>query len=234
MARAARRPVLLFSAEHATNAVPAQLISTFSERGAQKLLNSHRGWDPGSLEIARFLARHFKAPCVAARVSRLVVDANRSPRHRSLFSEWTSQLPTEERRALLAEYHRPHWSRVEDWVGQLAHRGPVLHCAIHSFTPRWEGELRRTEIGLLYDPRRQGERTAVIELQRALRASTGLRVNRNAPYRGISDGLPTALRRKFSEQTYWGLEIEVNQKLVPTGLEHVKKALASALSSLTS
>ena len=223
------RPRLLFSAEHATCAVPPQLEAACASRRAQRLLQSHRGWDAGSLDIARFLAEYFRAPFVEAKVSRLVVDANRSPSHRSVFSELTDRLSPQQRLVLLQEYHAPHWSKVERLVQRLAQRGPVLHCAMHSFTPRWKGKIRNTEIGLLYDPRRGGERKVVLDLQARLRASTELTVHRNSPYRGISDGLPTRLRQKFPASNYWGLEIEINQKLIPRDLQHVKVALAEAI-----
>jgi hypothetical protein len=37
-------------------------------------------------------------------------------------------------------------------------------------------------------------------------------VRRNYPYRGWSDGLTTALRRRFAERAYVGIELEVNQR----------------------
>jgi len=42
-----------------------------------------------------------------------------------------------------------------------------------------------------------------------------LRLRRNAPYRGVSDGLPTTLRRRFGNR-YLGMELEVNQRFVLT------------------
>jgi hypothetical protein len=51
--------------------------------------------------------------------------------------------------------------------------------------------------------------------QEALRRrERSLVVRRNYPYRGVSDGLPTHLRRRFRERCYAGVELEVNQKHV--------------------
>jgi hypothetical protein len=40
-----------------------------------------------------------------------------------------------------------------------------------------------------------------------------LRVKKNYPYRGWTDGLTTTLRGKFPARRYVGIEIEVNQAL---------------------
>ena len=39
-------------------------------------------------------------------------------------------------------------------------------------------------------------------------------MRRNAPYRGDTDGLTTALRRELPEGRYLGLELELNQALL--------------------
>ena len=74
--------------------------------------------------------------------------------------------------------------------------------------------MRRTDIGLLYDPARSAERHLAKQLQAALSAGTGLRVHRNQPYRGVADGHTTGLRRHFDEHVYAGLELEISQALV--------------------
>ncbi|MGH8118983.1 MAG: N-formylglutamate amidohydrolase [Gammaproteobacteria bacterium] len=87
--------------------------------------------------------------------------------------------------------------------------------SVHSFTPKLGKELRRADIGLLYDPRRRGERILCRKLQAILsQAAKGLIVRRNYPYRGTDDGLTTYLRKRYSEGQYLGIEIEINQKHV--------------------
>ena len=41
-----------------------------------------------------------------------------------------------------------------------------------------------------------------------------LRVRRNYPYAGWTDGLTTYLRTRFPPQRYVGIEIEINQRFV--------------------
>jgi hypothetical protein len=58
-----------------------------------------------------------------------------------------------------------------------------------------------------------------------------LRIRRNYPYRGWTDGLTTALRGRFPATRYAGIEIEVNQALLrnPVAWKRVRRALAEAV-----
>ena len=197
-------------------------------------LSSHRGWDPGALELATWLGDRLRAPVLASTVTRLLVDLNRSPYNPRVFSEATRKLPRREREALLARHHRPHRDEVEAAVAVAArHRCTILHLAVHSFTPVLRGVERRADLALLYDPVKERERTLCSAWADALRVRLpGRLVRRNYPYRGRSDGLTTTLRAAFDEEPYLGIEIEVNQKHVgPDGRfpRWVGEGLADAL-----
>lgn len=209
--------VLLLTCEHGGNEVPAAYRAQFV--GAAKVLESHRGYDPGALELARAAARRFEAPLFSSKISRLVVDLNRTSGHPTVFSTYTQALPTEERQILLERLHAPHHRRVEEAVGEaLASGAGVLHVAIHSFTPIWNGTPRGIDLGLLYDSRRGAERALATAWKDALaEAYPELRLRRNAPYRGTGDGLTTWLRRRFSGRPYVGFELEVNHGEVDGG-----------------
>ncbi len=221
---------LLVTCEHASHAVPAALTSQFV--GAQDILRSHRGWDPFALEVARRLAREFSVPLIAGRYSRLVVDLNRSPHHRGVFSPWTRALD-EGRKQRLRKLHAAHWARVSDAASALLERhGRAVHVAVHSFTPVLDGERRNADIGLLYDPRRRSELALARQLREQL-ATPDCRVRRNYPYRGVADGLPTALRARLGP-AYAGLELELNQAFarrhgVPDVTDRVFRALCVSL-----
>ncbi len=214
MPRRERALRALISAEHGGNDVPAPYGPLFRHRKA--LLASHRGWDPGSAELARSLSNALDAPCHVATVTRLLVDLNRSPTNPAVFSEVTRTLPRDERARLLARYHTPHRDRVETAVTALVAEGhDVLHLGVHSFTPVLRGVARRADLALLYDPARASERVVAAAWTRRLReALPDFRVRRNHPYRGSSDGLTTTLRRRFPVDRYLGIEIEVSQALV--------------------
>jgi predicted N-formylglutamate amidohydrolase len=83
---------------------------------------------------------------------------------------------------------------------------------MHSFTPELDGRIRNADIGLLYDPQRRPERQFCIRLHQALEnVSDVARVRMNYPYRGSSDGMIVALRKRLSSRRYTGVEIELNQ-----------------------
>jgi len=205
---------LVVSCEHGGNRVPGPYARLFA--GHERALASHRGWDPGALWLARRLAHAFAAALHATTVTRLLVDTNRSEHHPRLFSPWSAVLSGAERNSVLERHYRAHRAALERRLRRLTRAGtPVLHLAVHSFTPHWQGRLRRCDIGLLYDPRRQSERSLCQHWQALLRAqSPELRVRRNFPYRGAADGLTTHLRRALPARTYLGIELELNQRVI--------------------
>jgi predicted N-formylglutamate amidohydrolase len=210
------RVVLLLSCEHGGANVPAPYRACFRSAAAQRALASHRGSDPGALWVAQRLARALNAPLFSTTVSRLLVDANRSEHHASLFSEWSRRLSPAEREAVLSRYYRPHRARIELAISDLVRSGArVLHVAVHSFTPVLDGEERRADVGLLYDPRRSWERALAPSWHALLKQEDeALRVRRNYPYRGVADGLTTALRQHHAAARYAGIELELGQALV--------------------
>ncbi len=213
MSRAA--PRLLLTCEHGGNRVPAAYRAAFARCG--DLLATHRGFDPGALALARALARQLDAPLIASTVTRLLVEPNRSLRHRSLFSSVTCEFSDDEKACILARYYAPHRERVESALARMIRGGRggnrVVHVGVHSFTPVLNSDERRADIGLLYDPARPLERAFCARWRAALsRRAPELRVRMNYPYLGRSDGLTTALRRCFPARRYLGIELEVNQK----------------------
>ncbi|MBR4784246.1 MAG: N-formylglutamate amidohydrolase [Fibrobacter sp.] len=93
-----------------------------------------------------------------------------------------------------------------------AEEADIVHLGIHSFTPVLNGNVRNTDIGILYDPSRPLERTyANVIKDEIKRLYPHMKVRFNYPYKGSSDGLTTALRKKFGPR-YVGIEIEINQK----------------------
>ena len=59
-ARAHASDYLLLTCEHAGNRIPRAYAPLF--RGADALLATHRGWDPGAYVLARFLAKRLRVP----------------------------------------------------------------------------------------------------------------------------------------------------------------------------
>jgi predicted N-formylglutamate amidohydrolase len=224
------------SCEHGGNRVPPRYRKLFA--GEEGLLATHRGQDIGVLPLADELSERLGVPLHAGIVTRLLVDLNRSIGSRTLFSEFTRDLPQAERKRILDRYYHPYREGVTAEVAAHVTVGEqVLHLSVHSFTPEWHGIERRADLGLLYDSRRSHEVDFCAELQQALRqAAPHLRVRRNYPYQGASDSLVTTLRRRFSPDSYLGIEIEVNQKHPAGGRrewEEMRRVVCEVLTTLS-
>lgn len=225
---------LLITCEHATNAVPSKYRHLFAESPA--VLQTHRGYDPGALGVAKSLAKQLDAPLIVGEVSRLLVEINRSLHHPALFSAYAKKLSQEQRAVMLDRYYCPFRERVLQTVAEATLAGRrVLHLSVHSFTPVLDGQVRRVECGLLYDPSRRRERDLCAAWKPGISAAyPAWRVRFNNPYRGNADGHTTALRRVFSGDEYLGIEIELNQALLVDAAAQraIGRALAGALRAL--
>lgn len=229
MARTAPTPRWLFTCEHGGRGVPGEYAALF--RGADATLASHRGWDPGALDVFNAIAPSLADAAVAATMTRLLIDINRSLHHPRVFSEFTRPLPAAVRADIAARWWRPWRDRVAGKIAAWREAGhDVRHISVHSFTPVLDGEIRNADIGLLYDPSSERERDFCQRLQ-ALLGERGWRVRRNYPYLGTADGHTTALRRQFGAG-YAGVELELNQALFPRLLEPLCADLGEALLAL--
>jgi predicted N-formylglutamate amidohydrolase len=201
-----------------------------------EVLQTHRGWDPGALPLARRIAASLQVPLHEGSVSRLLVELNRSPGHPRQFSEFTGNLPDEQKQQLIETYYEPHRRAVADHVAQSLRQQsgntPVIHLSIHTFTPVLDGVPRRADLAWLYDPKRRAEQAWCKRWQDALRDHCPtLQLRCNYPYRGSSDGLTTTLRRQFGPR-YLGIEIEVNQRWPldePKGWESLQQSIIDTL-----
>src|SRR5437763_472025 len=212
------RDRLVITCEHAGNQVPERYRRLFVAH--EHLLPTHRGWDPGALLLAREMAERFSAPLYFEETTRLLVDLNRSVGNPELHSEATGHLGLRERREILDVYYHPHRRRVDAAIAELVAttRDRIVHIASHSFTPELNGHVRTADIGMLYDPGRPGEVALASAWLGALkRADPTLRLRRNYPYLGKSDGVTQSLRRKHPPERYVGIELEVNQRYVEAG-----------------
>jgi predicted N-formylglutamate amidohydrolase len=207
----------LVTCEHGGKRVPRRYRDLFV--GHEALLHSHRGYDPGARAMARDLADALQAPLIVATTSRLLVDLNRSVNHPRLHSDLIRSLPDAQRREILARYYLPFRNRAERTIAAAVAGGRrVIHVSSHSFTPVLDGVVRRADVGLLYDPARPGEASLCSAWRAGLRSRMpALRVRRNYPYRGTSDGFTAYLRRRFGPVDYIGVELEISQRLVDGG-----------------
>lgn len=202
----------IITCEHASGHIPSPY------RALLPHTTDHRAYDLGALPYARGLARALHAPLFHTNVSRLLVDANRSLHHPGLHSEAVRPLPSNIKRVLIERYYLAYRTEVENAITEALRRDyRVIHLSVHSFTPTLGGVTRAADVGLLYDSRRSSETKLAARWQSALQASAPqLRIRRNYPYRGRSDGFTTFLRQRFPQRNYLGFEIEINQAQIGT------------------
>lgn len=203
---------LVLTCEHAGNKIPEEYAPYFKE--AQEQLFSHRGYDPGALDLFCDL-KELADFDLYQKESRLLVELNRSLHHPQLFSQFTKQLSRASKNAILEEFYFPYRQEVEQQISERIGAGEkVLHLSVHSFTPVLDGKKRHADIGLLYDPGRQEEKEFCVSFKKAILArDPELRLRFNYPYLGTADGFTTFLRKRFTSG-YLGIELEVNQKFV--------------------
>lgn len=199
----------IITCEHAGNDVPKEYQFLFN--GADQILESHRGWDPGAIEIARLLASTKNTPLFHCDVTRLIVETNRSIEHAELFSDYSKSLPDYIKEKIKQQYYFPYRNGVESSIRSLPK--PALHLSIHTFTPQLNNVKRKTDIGLLFDPIRKFESDCCNYLREVLSLTLpSFKIDFNQPYAGVDDGFTTYLRTKFVDEDYAGIEIEINQK----------------------
>jgi predicted N-formylglutamate amidohydrolase len=213
---------VLVTCEHAGHVVPPEHAPLFS--GADDLLRSHRGWDPGALGVALHLARALRAPLMGVTTTRLLVEPNRSPDHPELFSSLTQPLDAAARDSIYQVYYLPHRRAVRAWIAaRIAGEdrkngrdagGRVLHIGVHSFTDVLNGQVRSVDIGLLFDPTRRAESELCTAWRKGLQSTCDGRIRFNEPYLGTDDGLTTAIRMQLPDQAYAGVEVEIRQGLL--------------------
>ncbi len=226
---------LVFICDHASNRIPAEFSGLgLSRRDRMR----HIAWDPGALDVAKALARHFHAPLVAGTVSRLVVDPNRAPDAADLIpvhSEDTAipgnaGIDAGERARRIAAYHAPFHDAISALIDARAARGieSVLVC-VHSFTPVYRQVARPWPIGLI-----PGRRDGLSLALRDALAETepDLAIGWNEPYAANADVTHT-LDHHIDRQGRDGtmLEIRNDEILTPAGVRRWSAQLAGGLST---
>lgn len=220
----------IITCEHAVNTIPNAYQHLFQEQ--PDVLNSHRAIDFGARDIARQFSQQLKCPLFEATTSRLLIECNRSLNHSQCFSEFTQELTEEGKQNLIDEYYQPFRQVAETYISDAIKKGiQMIHLSIHSFTPVFNNIPRTTDIGLLYDPSRHGEKTLAVQWREELKKQKApYRVRMNYPYQGTSNGFASALRKKYAENDYLGFEVESNQLLTrdPSNLKMLAQYLTSS------
>jgi len=215
----------LVTCEHGSNQVPTWLEDHFSleQDCVAPDADSVVTFDAGALDAATSLARYLRCPLLAAKFSPAVIDVNRTLQQRSVFSPITRKLSTKQRGRIVSEVHEPYRKTLESTVERLFRKDElVIHLSVRSFATFEPAQLpeiedraltaRRTDLGLLYDPSRKYELALCLDWYDDLFYSLPmLRVRRNYPRRTVAQSLMSALRLKYSDDSYIGVELQLNR-----------------------
>ncbi len=202
---------IIISCEHGGNKIPKEFKYLFKKN--YKILNTHKGYDPGALELSQMIFKEIGDYYFYSKTSRLLIELNRSLNNKNLFSSFTRDLSSETKDKIVNKYYSPYRMEIENTISDLIQsKIKVIHFSIHTFTPVINGKKRNADIGFLYDPSRDTEQKLCKKFKNSFKYKcSNLSVRLNYPYLGISDGFTTYLRKRF-EDNYAGIEIEVNQK----------------------
>lgn len=202
----------ILTCEHGGNEIPEEYEYVFNKNS--EVLQTHRAYDIGALELFTRLKSVKSHAAFYSTTSRLLVELNRSSKHKFLFSDYTRPLQKIVRKHILNKYYTPYrtsaYTKIYNWIekGFL-----VIHISVHTFTPVLDGEVRNVDIGLLFDPRRKQEKKFCSGWKKEMQViSKDFKVKYNRPYLGKSDGFTTFLRKEINGSNYIGIELEVNNK----------------------
>jgi len=218
----------LVTCEHGSNQVPSWLEDPFLPALNSAVPDLDSGiesetFDAGALDAATSFSRHLRCPLLAAKFSPAIVDVNRTLQQRGVFSPVSRKLSTKQKNRIISEIHEPYQKTLEATVERLFRKDElVIHISVRSFatfepaqSPETEDRAltaRRTDLGLLYDPARKYELALCLDWYDDLFYSLPmLRVRRNYPRRGAAQSLMSTLRQKYSNDSYIGVELQLNR-----------------------
>jgi predicted N-formylglutamate amidohydrolase len=167
--------------------------------------------------VTRDLVRQLDAVGVLSTYSRLVCDPNRDIDDPTWIRDsvegytlsFNQGLTDAECRRRQMCYHEPYHKMVDQVLADaLHHAGEVLMLSVHSFTPRLGDEVRKMEVGVLFDkfPVLAGELCDLI-------AEQGFLTELNKPYSGLM-GLMSAAKRHGTVYGVIYLQLELRQDLI--------------------
>ncbi len=220
---------VLLACDHASPRLPRSLGNLGL---TETQLTSHIAWDIGAAGVARRLSERLDATLVEQAYSRLVIDCNRQPSANDAIptvSEWgdilaNRDLPPADIAARREAVFQPYHDQLSALIAQRV-RQPTILVSLHSFTPRFRGEQRPWDIGLMA---LQDRRLADVLLS-LLRRDERLKVGDNEPY-GLATEIDYTLPFHAMSVGLVHVGIEIRQDLIAD--EVGQKTWAGRLASL--
>ncbi len=219
----------ILTCEHGGAEIPEEYTYVFAKDAG--VLKTHRGYDIGAFEMFELMRAVKADSSYFSTTSRLLVELNRSLKHKALFSEFTKPLQKIVRKHILAKYYTPYrntvYAKIYKWISK-GYR--VIHISVHTFTPIMNDKERAVDIGLLFDPKKKSEKDFCMEWKKEMKLlDDSFKVKFNEPYLGKSDGFTTFLRKEFDSACYSGIELEVNHKFFVDNANQWPEAITKVL-----
>lgn len=215
----------LFSCEYATCAIPEAYRELF--HGAEEIVTSPQGWDPGALNLAQSFSMRFRTPLVHGLHSRLLLDLDAVGDAR--WSRFSTLLPDSTKQKLIDREAASYRETLRQRIAEDLRRHPsTLHLMVRTVAGS-DGQvvLETFADGGL------GESMANAWCHQ-LRVA-GLDVTHHSAVTG--SGLVTALAGLFPAERYGLLRIKVSQSFFlegrPWRWETLKKTLLDSLIAVT-
>jgi len=218
---------VLILCDHASNRVPSA-VNGGSLGISEADMNRHIAFDIGARETALRLAEALKAPMLASRFSRLVIDPNRGEDDPTILMkiydhtiiEANRHADAAEKQRRIEGYHRPYHAAIDAALSEVVSHGetPVL-ISIHSYTPQLNGRPKRPwHVGVLWDD----DARIPVPLMEKLRANPEIVVGNNEPYSGELRG--DTMYFHASKNGYPHVLIELRHDLIDTSEGQAKWA----------
>jgi predicted N-formylglutamate amidohydrolase len=189
---------VVITAEHASMELPPREDGTALEWPKEDawLLGTHWSYDIGSYDFGKELSAALGGvPSIYSRFSRLFLDPNRPLDSETLFRDvaegkkimLNAGLSEREKERRLALCYRPYHQALAELMRKEDEQKKVnVVVSVHSFTPLYEGQPRKVEIGVLFD-----RDSTIAEKVTAQLTKEGFDARLNEPW----SGKVTALRQ---------------------------------------
>ena len=180
----------LILCDHASNYVPPELDNLGLP---PEHLTRHIAYDPGAVEVARFVADSLNCPLVEAGFSRLLIDPNRGLDDPTLIMKFSDGIIIPANRGVdrfndlelwqsrVDTYYTPYHNAIADALAraEVQDIAPII-LSVHSFTPIWKNQPRPWQAAVLWDKDDRLPNLAIAQM----RQYKGLNFGDNVPYSG--------------------------------------------------
>ena len=227
---------VLVLCDHASNRVPED-INGGSLGISEADMGRHIAYDIGAHGSALALAKMLKAPMLASRFSRLVIDPNRGVEDPTILMkiydhtiiEGNRHADAAEKQRRIEAYHRPYHKAIDTALETASKYGAPIVISIHSYTPQLRGRpMRPWHIGVLWD----GDGRIAEPLIDKLSENPDICVGNNEPYSGELRG--DTMYYHCTRNGYAHVLIELRHDLIdtPEGQEKWAAILAEPLRNI--